>query len=128
MPRVMCVRKTNLDKTKDLFEIHKFILPMASEPGFYRQVMSLNAFFNGRRRHNWHGLFLYTCNTWEEFEHEAARWAKFGYDQLELPIITHQNIWDFYKHEGFDYKTKKWVNNGTCNSTEPASGRPAKII
>jgi hypothetical protein len=99
---------------------YSLLMPSFNEPGFYRQTVSLNAFFNGTKKRNWKDWetngTLYTCVTWAEFLMDQETWASFCAEK-HLDIAFHwpycntefNGIWNFYKYIGYDYKTKKWI-------------------
>lgn len=95
--------------------LHVLWLPTVSEPGFYRQVCSFDAFFTSVNRRNKSSKRLYHARRWEEFVEECDRlkesFRRYGEevtDDRDLPTVEHNDIWAFYQHVGFDYKKKTW--------------------
>lgn len=72
----------------------------------YKQVVSWNAFFHGTRRKNRNDKFLYTSYSYEEWPYYEG---VFYDSQRKIPIIEVDNVWEFYKMIGYDYKTKKYL-------------------
>lgn len=115
MPRKFAVQEIEQPGSKHL-RLHVLWLPTVTEPDFYRQVTSFNAFFHsGGKRGlygpNWKGdELLYSEKDWEEFENECEIWGKDlpALDYRNLPQIEHQSIWEFYESIGYDFRKKKW--------------------
>lgn len=122
MPRLYAVVKIER-KTYRHVELHKIHVPDFQDPGFYRSVSTLSAFAHhgdkDKNRGNWSPTHLYVVKRWEEFMEDTTRWkesyetiTKQSYpDNLDdrlLPTFEHASIWDFYKHQGYDYKKKRW--------------------
>lgn len=88
-------------------------LPSVSEPGFYRQVTSFNAFFNSVRQRNWKNAIRRGVGTpdgdWTLYgaTHESE-YNMTGLPDVDLPIVDVHSIWDFYKIIGYDYKKRAW--------------------
>jgi hypothetical protein len=118
MPRYLAVLKMNLLDRPHSIELHRVAIPWMDEKGSYRQSVSLNCFFhnaNPKKRHNWRkgaGVStLFTCEDWGIYE----MWWRGNPGGLGSPVDpknitkTHDSIWAFYEHVGFDYKAKKWI-------------------
>lgn len=75
----------------------------------YRQVVSLNAFFNGRKkmdRDMKRQILWYEHN---EYGHDfALNFPLSDWPKEDSEYIQHKDIWAFYKYIGYDYKTKRW--------------------
>lgn len=115
--------------TKDRV-IHEIQIPEFTEPGFYRQVTSLNSFTSGKRAglnarerqcHRvtpaWAPGRLYNVKHFEEWNQDVGAvvdsMRKHGHDWLderEMPRIKHASIWAFYAHIGWDRKRRRYVD------------------
>jgi hypothetical protein len=100
-------------KTFVHIEVHKIYVPNLDEQGGYVQSLSLSAFaHNGdedKNKGNWSPTHLYVVKRWNEFIEDAERWKEYNIDDRLLPTIEHNTVWDFYKHESYNYKKKKWM-------------------
>ena len=137
MPRFYCVKQ--FSPGDGVAVIHKVTIPTWADPGFYRSIGSLNAFFHGRGdRNNFWALhpktakangfkagkpkhkFWYYGIPWEEFEADKTTGAFLGSRMYQnVPVEEHASIWDFYKHIGFDYKTQKWSKHLITGNLKP---------
>lgn len=74
--------------------------------GKYQDVISFNAFFNGRHRcnHTKTKLFMQMDKVELEFK------RKFGLINEDLPVMELENIWHFYHVIGFDYRKRKYIS------------------
>jgi len=99
---------------------HYIKMPRATEPGFYRAVVSMGAFQHREldrvfgekaRRSRKEVPFYYALQRRQELEvRYAGHVHRYGQELRErLPIIEHESIWDFYKYIGYDYKKKRFV-------------------
>ena len=99
---------------------HHIKIPRATEPGFYRAVVSMGAFqhregqraFGEKARAKRVILpVYYALQRRQERElNYAHHMHRYGTEYREkLPIIEHESIWDFYKYIGYDYKKKRFV-------------------
>lgn len=124
--------------------LHKVTIPLWADKGFYRQIMSLNAFFHGRNdRNNFWALhpktaeanghkpskpthaFWYYGLDWEEFEADKKSAFSLGSAYYsKIPVVEHASMWDFYEHIGFDYKTGKYMKTGA----KKASKKPISTV
>ena len=41
--------------------------------------------------------------------HETDR-VGFNSMDIRIPVVELENLWDFYKYIGYDYKKKKWIS------------------
>lgn len=115
--------------------LHVLWMPEFKDPGFYRQGVSYDAFFNSSTKRtlatthgpNWRtGNVLYNAKRWDEFEsdcqHQAELYERLKLkglrDDRQLPTVEHQSIWEFYETIGYDYKSKRWWKKCEhCNGT-----------
>lgn len=99
---------------------HHIKIPRATEPGFYRAVVSMGAFQHREltrvfgekvRTRRQEVPFYYALQRRQEVElRYASHVHRYGKTLKEiLPIIEHESIWDFYKYIGYDYKKKRFV-------------------
>ena len=80
----------------------------------YRQTTSVNAFFVGHKKYlrdEKRGIL------WEWHSEKVHEWYTTGAiasweENREDDTFEHASIWDFYKHIGYEYKTKKWKEGG----------------
>jgi len=123
MPRIFYVNKFPdwNNKTSKVRECYLLHVPDFNEPGFYRQVGSLNCFFYGRKKRVKPGEVIHTGNV-HLFKnnhspdgHMFALHAEFEYDDKRSKLWigetvekTFESIWEFYQYIGYDYKTRKW--------------------
>lgn len=93
-----------------VFEVN---FPGYSDNGFYRQTLSLSAFFHGTRNRNVTSTTLYFYHRWEDFEVQCEMTSKIegcgNLDDRKLPRTQLNGIWEFYKAIGYDYKTRKYI-------------------
>lgn len=85
------------------------MLPKVRDKGFYRSVMSFNAFFNSTRRPkaNVTEVRQFTADNHIDIQMEFNK--NVDWDNLQ----TFESIWDFYKFIGYDYKTRKYASQET---------------
>lgn len=110
--RKLAIIRINL---KDHSHDHLYVMhfPSYQDHGFYRQTMSLNAFFHGyRKRPNKTSTHLYVYHEWREFEAQCERTVKWDgchdEDDRKLRTTELNGIWEFYQAIGYDYKTKRY--------------------
>ena len=72
----------------------------------YRTRMSFNAFFHSIKDRNVSNGFLYHTDRKDSIEKIAKI-----FDDYPVNWIDCKNIWEFYQIIGYDYKTKKYLNN-----------------
>lgn len=129
MSRIIRVVKINKRDECNHEELHIFPLPDFNEKGWYRQGKSFDAFFHHPVENKRTGKYAFRSNTndvlyysyrpdeWEFNLRSIERLKKltnneprngYMYDD-ELPQINHANIWEFYKHIGYDYNKRKWL-------------------
>lgn len=119
---------TELDRASGLHvNVHKVKVPDVNDPHFYRQVCSLNAFLAGKRRNATKKQRLthqascgygpaksfigYREDDWKRELESNARFLKIipkGEDYTKLPVIEHENIFDFQSYIGFNRKTRRY--------------------
>jgi len=90
--------------------------PDYNEPGFYRQMVSMDAFFQSMKKRNKtpDGVW-YFMDTWRDYERERESdkrcYEKYGIENKHVFYDTVFNsIWEFYLHIGYDYKKQKYIN------------------
>lgn len=89
-------------------KVYTLNTPNVGESDFYRQTVSLNAFFYSVKGRNISPSdILYVCEMWSEFEQRQERHAKHGIEYEMTDVFD--SIWDFYKFIGYDYKKKKYA-------------------
>jgi hypothetical protein len=102
-----------LDLTTDEVQLYSFPTPQYGDSpdkidgvGFYRTIVSLNAFFHGGSSHyrNWTDKRLFSLKTEREVEFERERGRLEG-----GPTIPFSSLFAFYRHIGYDYKAKKYT-------------------
>ena len=103
----------------------KILMPESDEKDFYRQTSSYNAFFHGWNKKiaagglkgNRSPTHLYMArDEWEvewEVDREQKMMLEAGLNSVKISnnfIIEAEfnSLWEFYEHEGYDYKKKKW--------------------
>ncbi len=80
-------------------QYHKFSFPEFNDKGFYRTMISYDAFFEGVKVRNYSKNYLYYLRRdkdWEDRNHN-------------LPVIEHENLLDFFKNIGYSRETKEFV-------------------
>jgi hypothetical protein len=92
-----------LDKKTGNISTFKLLMPEMLDNNFYRQMLSFDAFFNGRKRRNHSDIALYTANNKQEYLEYYANNSHLNTG------LTFNGIWEFYKYIGYDYKTKKYI-------------------
>lgn len=109
MTTPIIIRQVNLRHPYQHVAHHKFPLPGPRDPGFYRQVQSFNAFFNGAgrsaRRNRSPDGFLY-CEVDIRDKDRRLDWEL--QRDAALPVHNHKDIFAFYEAIGYDRKTKKY--------------------
>ncbi len=112
--------------------LHQITVPDFKDPGFYITAVSLEAFIHRDLKHHFgeppdnprknnkgrRSLHYYVKRDLEfnrdrEMAMNSAK--KLGHmdifekcDDLKLPLVKHDSLWDFYKYIGYDYKTNRW--------------------
>lgn len=92
----------------------------ANKESCYRSRMSYNAFrHNGSqyaptRKRETASLLYHAAGVNEKIIHDEV-FKNTSQDKYvpwydRCPVIELNDIWEFYKYVGFDYKTKKWIN------------------
>lgn len=99
--RTVRVTETTFRPDADDKRYYVFRLPDVGEPGFYRQVVSYNAFFNSVSCRNWTNRRLFVARR------PGGDWAA-KYDEVPDDAIVCADIWDFYERIGFDYRRKRY--------------------
>lgn len=113
MPRKYIVKEID-HKTSEHRHLHFLNLPTPTEPGFYRQITSLNAFAWGRHRRNWSDTTLYYVLREEEFNIDLISMRKWIPDyENALPRSEYDSIWAFYEAIGYDHKKNKYDTTRT---------------
>ena len=113
-------------KDGTVIEKHIIRMPAYNEKGWYNSVVSIDA-FNNRESERFYqircvkkkpllGLLchLYRLSEWErDTQLSTNRMKKYdpSYEHPYnlVPCIEHQNVFDFYKHIGYDYKKKRYI-------------------
>lgn len=110
--RLVYVIEVNL-KTCEHEKVNIFELPNFGEQGFYRSVVSYDAFFHGMKSKNYdlRRNILYFAN----FQQDLDIFNTYE-DVIALPQTIYKNIWEFYKGIGYNYKKKKY--EALCESKE----------
>lgn len=88
------------EKKKRYFHL---VLPSATEPDFYRQTVSFNAFFRGLKRRNRSPSTLYIA--YDEDLLTAYLRERFSSHK----VLRFDSIWDFYKAVGYNHRKNSWV-------------------
>ncbi|MHD0644780.1 hypothetical protein ACYPKM_04045 [Pseudomonas aeruginosa] len=118
-----------------MVEAHEFPIPRVGEKGFYRTTVSYDAFRNRERRRLYEA---HKSGSWfakgklcivdlksdveERFNLLRESIGKFEsnankkFAELELPLTTHKNLWDFYSYIGYDYKSQKYTEASSKHS------------
>ena len=87
--------------------LHVIHVPEATDPGFYRQTVSYNAFFWSGKRRNWKpNDCLFRGLRWDEHEQEL----KHKFYEEAAKTVEHHGIWAFYESIGYDYKKQRYGN------------------
>ena len=121
-PRRYIVQRTDITDTWDSEKYYDLQLPQVSEKGFYRQAVSYDAFFYSykNRNHNKAANVMYYSTRYDEYLWNIERDKKIdstNFRFIETRDVTEKlfdarekiiGIWNFYKHIGYDYKTKKY--------------------
>lgn len=102
--RIVTARKIDMEDDCKHKELHKIKIPEFAEKGFYRTTNSLNAFFLSGKKRNMNKHILYFLDELGisriKDEYEIKR-------DSELPVINHDNLYDFFEYIGYDRKKKK---------------------
>lgn len=120
-PRKHLIKKIETKECYAHLEYYALQMPEPDEKGFYVQSVSFNAFFHSLKKHNYdekNGLFYYSIG-WDDYLFElgfkrdpelekALASLTAEYKTFFEEAIEFNSIWDFYKHIGYDYKTKKY--------------------
>nr|DAY73652.1 MAG TPA: hypothetical protein [Caudoviricetes sp.] len=109
-----------------VIEKHIINMPAYGEKGWYKSVLSIDAFKNREAKRYYEmqcvkqvpitGLLchVHRLAEWEQ-DNEAStqRMRKYAPDYIHpynlVPVIVHDNVFDFYRHIGYDIKTKRYV-------------------
>lgn len=95
------ILETKLDGTyaQRIILLHK---PEVTDPGFYRQTVTMNGFFHGERAR---------CN-----RTEARQWTRHSmnelswYEKRPYPKLRVADIYEFFEMIGFDRKAKVYAS------------------
>lgn len=90
--------------------LHRLTLPLPTQPGFYRQVMSWNSFSNAVYK-NWkkHPEFYFFCMAEDDHLLHVRSNKKSGIEDEVVPVREYSDIWTFYSSIGWEYKKKKFL-------------------
>ena len=101
-------------------ELHKINIPNQKDDGFYRTMISYDAFFESCKRRNQNDKYLYVVNddnrterllkqvndpNRSEILRDVDKW-EIDRDS-KLPVIKHENLFEFFNYIGYDRKRKK---------------------
>jgi hypothetical protein len=95
-------------------EFHEIQIPEFKDEGFYRTMISYDAFFESPKRRNKNDDYLYlvvTDNTIsdsmrEKFPDVVKREEE---RDANLPRIKHDSLYDFFEYIGYDRKKQKII-------------------
>lgn len=101
-PIIVFVTEIDLKNRYKPIRYIRFPLDDGKHPMCYRSRTSYSSFACGLKQRNYspnkkHAKLFYYC----QIEAETSSF-------YEIPIIDVNNIWDFYKLIGYNYKTKKY--------------------
>lgn len=106
-------------------ELHEFELANTCSSEFHRQRMSFNSFCN-REKQRWRDTLAHKSDTPADIYRCLACMQDDDYESDKtagvfdhLPVITHSDIWSFYKAIGYDRERKIYVRDGECQK-EPS--------
>jgi|JI9StandDraft_2_1071091.scaffolds.fasta_scaffold155171_2 hypothetical protein len=90
--------------------LHEFIHILDEDS--YRQSISFNAFFFGRKKLNWTPTRLFSAECRGDYEITVQSWkrvAELLKEPYKPPVeVHHTDLYAFYQHIGYDRKTKTW--------------------
>jgi hypothetical protein len=94
--------------TKKEQNFYYLMLPDCREDGFYRAVMSFNAFFNSTRNPTANVTEVRQFTSDDSFGIDIRKKSKL-YSHVDWDNLrTFASIWDFYKFIGYDYKARSY--------------------
>ena len=89
-------------------EYIEFEMPSAWQKGGYRQVISFNSFFHGWSVKSSKSLARNKTKTRLYHEQRKEEWDLFKWNYFAKSKRTKvKDLWDFYRHIGYDWRTKK---------------------
>lgn len=105
MPRIIYIREMPL-AGQYAPKFYEVLIPLVTDPGFYRTITSLTAFFHSglsKPSRCWTNKRIFS------YEHisETTHWFWHGFDGT---LIRHPSLFDFYIDIGYDRKTKKYID------------------
>lgn len=104
--RTLTVRQIDLEDGCKHVALHKINFPEIPDPGFYRTHISYAAFFESTKRRNWSEQYLFSVSDRDSMSYRS------DYEMLrdrKLPVVEHTDLLAFFKHIGYDRKSKKFL-------------------
>jgi len=84
------------------------------EASDYRSLLSYSAFFTSGKYRCRTKTRLYHGKRKLEWEQDRAMMAANPITAdlyIDVPVVNHESLWDFYKYIGYDYKKKKHLKD-----------------
>jgi len=106
-------------------ELHEFELANTNTAEFHRQLMSFNSFCNREQQRQRDSLShrlgrtSYVCHCVARIQDASYESDKAAGLFDHLPVVTHSDIWSFYKAIEYDLERKLYVRDGECQK-EPS--------
>lgn len=83
---------------------HEIMLPQPSDYGFYRTIGSFNSFFHGKKKYNHNKADGLLYHATDMISIQATR----DVFKINIEIIKHTSLSEFFNHIGWDHKVKKY--------------------